>query len=150
MRVTLPLLHLKRAAANFIPMNLPIKLSELITKKMNTKLFVGNLSQLTTTEDLRMLFARTGPVVSVEMIKDRDTGKHKGFAFVEMISQSDAGKAVSEYNGYLLDRHKLNVMPARNQGGNTKPRRVSAYTEYKSYNESINTGHFSSRERKAR
>lgn len=79
---------------------------------METKLFVGNLSQLTTEEDLRMLFARTGTVASVEIIKDRDTGKSKGFAFVEMISQGDAGKAVSEYDSFDLDQHRIRVSVA--------------------------------------
>jgi RNA recognition motif-containing protein len=80
---------------------------------METKLFVGNLSQLTTEEDLRMLFARTGTVASVEIIKDQDTGKSKGFAFVEMISQGDAGKAVSEYDSFNLDQHRIRVSVAR-------------------------------------
>ena len=104
---------------------------------MNTKLYVGNLSHLTTSEDLRLLFARAGSVVSVEVIKDRETGKSKGFAFVEMVSQSDAGKAVSEFNGYLLDRRKIGVMPARNQGQKQnmgqRSKKMGTYTEYKSY-----------------
>jgi RNA recognition motif-containing protein len=51
---------------------------------MENKLYVGNLSYNTTEEDLRAAFAQSGTVVSVDMIKDRDTGRMKGFAFVTM------------------------------------------------------------------
>ncbi len=102
---------------------------------METKLYVGNLAEITTSEDLRLLFARAGRVVSVEVIKDRGTGKPKGFAFVEMASQGDAGKAVSEYNGYNLDNRRIKVMVAHQR----EPRstQTRGYSEYKSYNESI-------------
>ncbi len=97
-----------------------------------------------------MMFARVGSVVSVEMVKDRNTGKHKGFAFVEMVSQSDAGKAVSEFNGQMLDRRRLNVKPAHNQEPKSS-RRSGGYAEYISYNESIkNNNSFSSRQRNSR
>jgi RNA recognition motif-containing protein len=102
---------------------------------MNTKLYVGNLSHLTTAEDLRQLFASVGGVISVEMIKDKHTGKNKGFAFVDMVSQGDAGKAVSEFNGYRLDQKNLKVMSAKNEPSRQK--RTTAYVEYKSYNESV-------------
>ena len=57
---------------------------------MDTKLYVGNLSYETTEDDLRSLFSNAGTVISVALIKDRDTGRSKGFAFVEMSSQSEA------------------------------------------------------------
>ena len=98
---------------------------------MNTKLYVGNLSSATTAEDLRLLFASAGSVILVELIKDKTTGKSKGFAFVEMISQGDAGKAVSEFNGIFLDSHRIKVMPAR--AGNPPLKRTSGYVEYQSY-----------------
>ena len=60
---------------------------------MEVKLYVGNLSYTTTEADLRTLFAKAGEVVSVTMIKDRDTGDSKGFAFVEMSTQVEAEKA---------------------------------------------------------
>lgn len=106
---------------------------------MDTKLYVSNLSPVTTAEDLRLLFATTGSVMSVEMIKDKKTGKPKGFAFVEMVSQGDAGKAVSEFNGYRLDRNRIKVMAARTESRRTK--RSTGYVEYKSYNESVNISH---------
>jgi len=101
---------------------------------MDTKLYVGNLSPVTTAEDLRLLFATAGRVVSVELIKDKITQKSKGFAFVDMVSQGDAGKAVSEFNGYRLDQRRIKVMVAR--GSNPQAKRKIGYVEYKSYRES--------------
>jgi len=102
---------------------------------MDTKLYIGNLSPITTAEDLRMLFATAGRVVSVELIKDKRTKKPKGFAFVEMVSQGDAGKAVSEFNGYHLDQRRIKVMVAR--PSSPQLRRPTGYIEYKSYRDSI-------------
>ncbi len=110
---------------------------------MDTKLYVGNLSPLTTAEDLRQLFNTAGGVISVELVKDKNTGKPKGFAFVEMVSRGDAGKAVSEFNGYRLDQRRIKVMVAK--GGNRQPGRNAGYVEYKSYNQSINTSRLPNR-----
>ena len=104
---------------------------------METKLYIGNLSPVTTEEDLRLLFASVGRVITVELIKDKNTRKSKGFAFVEMVSQGDAGKAVSEFNGYHLDRQRIKVMVAKTD--NRQSKRATGYVEYKSYNESIHT-----------
>jgi RNA recognition motif-containing protein len=104
---------------------------------MNTKLYVRNLSPNTTEEDLRWLFSKTGQVVSVELIKDKETGKSKGFAFVEMISVGDAGKAVSEYNGYELNGRKIKVSPAKPNENNNQRKQKRGYVEYESYNKSI-------------
>ena len=57
---------------------------------MEVKLYVGNLSFSTTENDLRTLFATAGTVASVALIKDRDTGQSKGFAFIEMSTQAEA------------------------------------------------------------
>ncbi len=80
---------------------------------METKLYVGNLSFSTTEDELRTLFAQAGTVSTVDLIKDRDTGNSKGFAFVEMGSQQDAEKAISMFNGYSLANRELRVNVAR-------------------------------------
>lgn len=80
---------------------------------METKLYVGNLSYDTTEEKLRTLLAQAGTVASVEMIKDRDTGRPKGFAFVTMGSQAEAEKAISMFDGKTLDNRAIKVNIAR-------------------------------------
>jgi RNA recognition motif-containing protein len=80
---------------------------------MTTKLFVGNLPYSATEDELRTLFAQAGEVTSVAVIKDRDTGKSKGFAFVEMASQAEAEKAISMFNDYNLGDRAIKVNPAR-------------------------------------
>jgi RNA recognition motif-containing protein len=92
---------------------------------MDTKLYVGNLSYETTEEDLRSLFTQAGTVNEVALIKDRDTGNSKGFAFVTMNNQNDADKAIHQFNGRSLSSRQLTVNIARpresnydsNQGG---------------------------------
>jgi RNA recognition motif-containing protein len=90
---------------------------------MEAKLYVGNLSYWTSDDDLRTLFTQAGPVVSVAVIKDRDTGSSKGFGFVEMTSQVDAQKAISMFNAYQLGERPLTVNMAKpreersNRGG---------------------------------
>lgn len=110
--------------------------------KVNTKLHVGNLSPETTAEDLRWLFSKKGSVVSVELIMDRGTGKSKGFAYVEMISVGDAGKAVSEFNGYRLNRSRIKVSPANPPKPKPQRKQKPGYVEYESYNKSIRKGTF--------
>ena len=80
---------------------------------METKIYVGNLSYATTEDELRELFAQAGTVASVALIKDRDTGQSKGFAFVEMSNQSEAEKAIQTFNGYTLANRPLKVNMAR-------------------------------------
>jgi RNA recognition motif-containing protein len=104
---------------------------------MNTKLYVANLSIDTTEEDLRWLFSKTGNVVSVNVIKDKETGKSRGFAFVEMISVGDAGKAVSEYNGYMLNNRQIKVSPAKQNENKNQRGQKQGFVEYVSYNKSI-------------
>jgi len=80
---------------------------------METKLYVGNLSYGTTEEDLRTLFTQAGTVETVDLIKDRDTGRSKGFAFVQMSNQAEAEEAIKQFNGFELDGRALKVNPAR-------------------------------------
>ena len=80
---------------------------------MDVKLYVGNLTYSTTEDELRTMFAQAGTVTSVALIKDRDTGQSKGFAFVEMGSQAEAQKAISLYHGKALTGRDLTVNMAR-------------------------------------
>lgn len=80
---------------------------------MEVKLYVGNLSYQTTAETLRAAFAEAGNVSNVELIKDRDTGTSRGFAFVTMASQEDASKAISMMNGRSVDDRELKVNTAK-------------------------------------
>jgi RNA recognition motif-containing protein len=80
---------------------------------MDVKLYVGNLSYSTTEDDLRTLFAQAGTVASVALIKDRDTGQSKGFAFVEMSTQAEAQKAISQFNAKEFKDRALTVNLAR-------------------------------------
>jgi len=80
---------------------------------METKLYVGNLSYDSTEDDLKSLFSQAGTVTSVDIIKDRESGRSKGFAFVEMSSPSEAEQAIKLFNGYELDRRQLKVNSAR-------------------------------------
>ncbi|MBI3243414.1 MAG: RNA-binding protein [Chloroflexi bacterium] len=77
------------------------------------KLYVGNLSYETSEDDLRTLFAQAGTVNSVALIKDRDTGRSKGFAFVEMSTQAEAQKAISMFNAFRMNDRELAVNMAR-------------------------------------
>ena len=79
---------------------------------MSKKLFVGNLSFQTTENDLNSLFAQAGEVESVRIITDRDTGRSKGFGFVEM-SDDNREKAIAQFNGTQLDGRALTVNEAR-------------------------------------
>lgn len=80
---------------------------------MEAKLYVGNLSYDTTEQALRELFMQAGNVTSVALIKDRDSGQSKGFAFVEMGSQAEVQKAISMFNGQTLNDRQLTVNVAR-------------------------------------
>lgn len=79
-----------------------------------SKLFVGNLSWGTNDESLTALFSQVGTVVSAKVITDRETGKARGFGFVEMSSQEEAEKA-KELNGTELDGRAITVTEARPQ-----------------------------------
>ncbi|CAN5407603.1 RNA-binding protein [soil metagenome] len=80
---------------------------------MATKLFVGSLSWGVTDDMLNDFFAAVGTVASAKVIMDRDSGRSKGFGFVEMSSDDEAKKAVEELNGKELDGRAINVSEAR-------------------------------------
>lgn len=88
---------------------------------MSTRIYVGNLSFQTTEGDLSALFEQAGQVESVNIITDRDTGRSKGFGFVEMGSE-DADKAIAQFNGAEINGRTLTVneakpRPERSAGG---------------------------------
>jgi cold-inducible RNA-binding protein len=80
---------------------------------MSTKLYVGNLSFRTTSEELRDLFSQAGTVESASVIEDRDTGRSRGFAFVEMATAEDAATAIEQLNGKDFGGRNLTVNEAR-------------------------------------
>jgi RNA recognition motif-containing protein len=80
---------------------------------MGRKLYVGNLPYSATEQTLRDAFAASGTVDSVSLITDRDTGQSKGFAFVEMASDSEAQAATQAMNGKMLDGRQLKVNEAK-------------------------------------
>lgn len=80
---------------------------------MEVKLYVGNMTYDTTEDQLRTLFSEAGSVVTVDVIKDRDTGMAKGFAFITMGSQADASKAITMFNGKDFGGRALTVNAAR-------------------------------------
>ena len=80
---------------------------------MGSKLYVGNLSYNTTSSDLEQLFAQHGTVQSAEVISDRDTGRSKGFGFVQMGSDEEAQAAIAALNGQEHDGRALTVNEAK-------------------------------------
>ena len=90
---------------------------------MSIKLYVGNLSFQTSSEELRTLFGQAGTVESATVVEDRDTGRSRGFGFVEMASKEEGQKAIEQFNGKELNGRNLNVNEARpredrgNRGG---------------------------------
>lgn len=82
---------------------------------MNSKLYVGNLPYTATEDELRELFSQAGAVASVVIITDRDTGRSKGFGFVEMSSSAEAQKAISMFDGHTVGERQIRVNEARPQ-----------------------------------
>jgi cold-inducible RNA-binding protein len=80
---------------------------------MSLKLFIGNLSTETTSDELRTLFSEVGEVDSCQVIIDRQTGRSKGFGFIEMKSQEAAGAAKEKFNGQDLHGQALKVNDAK-------------------------------------
>ena len=87
---------------------------------MSTKLYVGNLAFQTTSQELQQLFGQDGTVQSASVVEDRDTGRSRGFAFVEMSSQEEADSAIQQFNGKEVGGRALKVneaKPRENRGG---------------------------------
>jgi cold-inducible RNA-binding protein len=80
---------------------------------MDTRIYVGNLAKSTTEAEINTLFAQAGKVSTVELVKDRDSGLSKGFAFVTMTDQAEAEKAISMYNAYSLAGNDIKVNVAK-------------------------------------
>jgi len=87
---------------------------------MSMKLYVGNLAFQTSSEELQTLFAQAGTVESVSLIEDRETGRSRGFGFVEMQTKEEGAAAVEKFNGTELGGRPLKVneaKPRENRGG---------------------------------
>jgi cold-inducible RNA-binding protein len=87
---------------------------------MSTKLYVGNLAFQTTSQELQELFAQAGTVESASVVEDRDTGRSRGFAFVEMSTKEEAASAIEQFNGKEVGGRALKVneaKPRENRGG---------------------------------
>lgn len=87
---------------------------------MSNKLYVGNLAFETTNQQLQELFAQAGTVQSASIVEDRDTGRSRGFAFVEMSTNEEAAAAISQLNGKEVSGRALKVneaKPRENRGG---------------------------------
>src|SRR6266480_973696 len=87
---------------------------------MAIKLYVGNLAFQTSSEDLQQLFSQAGTVESASVVEDRDTGRSRGFGFVEMASKEEGEAAIAQLNGKEVKGRALNVNEARpreNRGG---------------------------------
>ena len=80
---------------------------------MGTKLYVGNLSFRTTSEELKEAFSAVGSVESASVIEDRDTGRSRGFAFVEMGTAEEAAAAIEQFNGKDFGGRNLTVNEAK-------------------------------------
>ncbi|HTK27371.1 MAG TPA: RNA-binding protein [Pyrinomonadaceae bacterium] len=80
---------------------------------MSNKLYVGNLSFRVTSEDLQEYFATAGAVESANVIFDRETGRSRGFGFVEMASEDAANAAIAQFNGQEYDGRNMVVNEAR-------------------------------------
>jgi cold-inducible RNA-binding protein len=97
---------------------------------MSMKLYVGNLSFNTSVQDLEKLFGEVGTVESTNIIEDRETGRSRGFAFIEMSSQEEGQNAISRLNAKEIDGREMIVneaKPREDRGGGGRSNRSSGY-----------------------
>jgi len=109
---------------------LKFPIREKVYNFMSSKLYVGNLSFNTTTQDLETMFGESGTVESTNIIEDRETGRSRGFGFVEMSSKEEAQKAISALDGKEVDGRSLKVneaKPQEDRGGNGGNNRGGGY-----------------------
>jgi hypothetical protein len=92
-------------------------LPEKVVRRMDVRLYVGNLNKSTTEDELRALFAQAGNVSAAEIIKERGSNESKGFGFVTMTDQAEAEKAISMFNAYSLADRELKVNVAKPRTG---------------------------------
>lgn len=85
-------------------------------------IYIGNLSSSTTVDALKSLFAEFGDVESAKVIKDRASGRSKGFGFIEMPSNSEADQAIKALNGNIIDGNAIKIKPADSGGKKRKKR----------------------------
>jgi RNA recognition motif-containing protein len=89
------------------------------------KLYVGNLAFQTSSDDLQQLFAKAGTVETASVVEDRETGRSRGFGFVEMSSKEEGAAAIQQFNGQELGGRALNVneaKPRENRSGGSNSR----------------------------
>ena len=80
---------------------------------MSTKLYVGNLAFTTSSDELQTMFAQAGTVESVSLIEDRETGRSRGFGFIEMSTKEEGAAAIQKYNGQEVGGRALKVNEAK-------------------------------------
>jgi len=90
--------------------------------------FVGNMSFESTEDGLRSIFEPFGELTRVNVVTDRDTGRARGFAFVEMANDEEAAKAIAALNGTQMDGRALNVNEARPKTAGSSPRGGGGYS----------------------
>jgi cold-inducible RNA-binding protein len=100
---------------------------EKVKEKMSMKLYVGNLAFETTGDDLKTLFAEAGTVESVSLIEDRETGRSRGFGFVEMQTKEEGTAAVEKFNGTEFGGRPLKVNEAKPRENRTQRYSGSSY-----------------------
>ena len=83
---------------------------------MGARLFVGNLTFTASEDDLRSLFGAAGNIVDVKIVTDRETGRSRGFGFVEMSSAAEASEAISQLNGRDFEGRTIKVNEAEERG----------------------------------
>ena len=97
---------------------------------MDVDVYIGNLPPRTTEEDIEELFSQAGEVRKVSLIKDRETGYSRGFAFVEMSTQVEAETAIKMLNGSMLGDRQLKANLARPKPKKGRGRRGGGYDRY--------------------